>query len=75
VVKAREGATKEESEDALEDLLAALEGRKPAKKKSKQKAGEKAKMATGGDVDALLASLGFDEYSGGSMDDLLKTIR
>lgn len=92
VVKAREGAAKDESEDTLEELLAALEGREPVRK-SKQKAGEKAKMATGGTVkhgcgckkceekkpdttvNDLLASLGFNEYSGGSMDDLLKTIR
>ena len=92
VVKAREGAAKDESEDTLEELLAALEGREPVRK-SKQKAGEKAKMATGGTVkhgcgckkceekkpdttvNDLLASLGFNEYSGGSMDDLLRTIR
>jgi hypothetical protein len=92
VVKAREGAAKDESDDTLEELLAALEGREPVKK-SKQKAGEKAKMATGGTVkhgcgckkceekkpdttvNDLLASLGFNEYSGGSMDDLLRTIR
>ena len=92
VVKAREGAAKDESDDTLEELLAALEGREPVKK-NKQKAGEKAKMATGGTVkhgcgckkceekkpdttvNDLLASLGFNEYSGGSMDDLLRTIR